>query len=268
MDRNKIILSLLVISLLIPVASWANTPIPGTDLVVVDDAQQPDDPAAEPVKLAMAEPELNKDYLDTNFFFDPTKYTLGPDDQIEISVQRHPEFSGVYPVNLEGKIQYKFVGDIEVSGLNKTDLEEKLNQILSTFVINPEINVTILEYKSKVIYILGEVGAPGKYYMRSESIPVRQAVVNAGLPTHSASMRRCLLITPAREGKAKTRTVDLFALLYGGDLNKNVEMKPGEVLYVPCTVLTKVIRAVTPATDTLGLSQSTKDKAKMIGTGF
>jgi len=117
MDRNKIVLSLLVISLLIPVASWANTPIPGTDLVVVDDAQQPDDPTAGPVKMALAEPELGQDYLDTNYFFDPTKYTLGPDDKIEIAIQRHPEFSGVYPVNLEGKIQYKFVGDIEVSGL-------------------------------------------------------------------------------------------------------------------------------------------------------
>jgi len=267
MDRNKIILSLLVISLLIPVASWANTPIPGTDLVVVEDTEESIDPNV-PAQMALAEPALDQDYLDTNYFFDPTKYTLGPDDKIEIAVQRHPEFSGVYPVNLEGKIQYKFVGDIEVSGLNKTDLEEKLSQILSTFVINPEINVTILEYKSKVIYILGEVGAPGKYYMRSESIPLRQAVVNAGLPTHSASMRRCLLITPTRNGKAKTRKVDLYGLLYGGDLKKNIEMKPGEVLYVPCTVLTKVIRAVTPATDTLGLSQSTKDKVKMMGTGF
>ena len=56
--------------------------------------------------------------------FDPTKYTLGSDDVVDITVMRHPEFSGQYPVNMEGKIQYKFVGDIDVNGFTKKELEE------------------------------------------------------------------------------------------------------------------------------------------------
>ena len=50
------------------------------------------------------------------------KYTLGPDDVIEIDVRRHPEFSGQYPVNSEGKIEYKFIGDVLVAGLPKVHL--------------------------------------------------------------------------------------------------------------------------------------------------
>lgn len=177
------------------------------ELIVIEDdgkTQEVDLSQAKQPALVKAEPMLVSSYMD------PTKYTLGPDDVIEIAVQRHPEFSGTYPVNLEGKIQYKFVGDLEVSGMTKTELEKKITEIISAYVINPEINVTILEYKSKVVYILGEVGAPGKYFMRSETIPVREAVVNAGLPQLTAAMRRCLLITPDRTGKAKTRTVDLI----------------------------------------------------------
>ena len=75
---------------------------------------------------------------------------------------RHPEFSGTYPVNLEGKIQYKFVGDIPVSGLTKLELKDKLITILTKYVIDPDIDVTISQYISKVIFIVGEVGAPGK----------------------------------------------------------------------------------------------------------
>ncbi len=46
-------------------------------------------------------------------------YSLGPEDVIEISVARHSEFSGIFPVNQEGKIQYKFIGDLDVNGYTK-----------------------------------------------------------------------------------------------------------------------------------------------------
>jgi polysaccharide export outer membrane protein len=178
--------------------------------------------------------------------FDPLKYRLGPDDVIEVSVMRHPEFSGIYPVNQEGKIQYKFVGDMLVNGMTKSQLENTLTEIVSKYVIAPEVNVTVTEYKSKVFYVLGEVGAPGKYYMRSEDISVRDAVVMAGLPTQAAAMRKTRIITPNQRGGI-VRTVDIYALLYGGDLKKNLVMKPGDFLYVPSTVMAKVFRVISPA---------------------
>lgn len=194
-------------------------------------------------------------------YADPLKYTLGPDDIVQIDVMRHPEFSGTYPINLEGKLQYKFVGDIDVTGLTKKELEDKVSGILANYIISPEVNVTILEYRSKVIYVLGEVGAPGKYYMRSESIPVREAVVQAGLPTLAAAMRRCRLITPDKKSKGKTKSVDLYAILYGGELKRNIDMHPGDVLYVPATVMAKVIRVINPVTSTVGLASSAPSEA-------
>ncbi len=94
--------------------------------------------------------------------FDPLKYTLGAEDVVEITVMRHPEFSGTYPINQEGKLQYKFVGDIDVVGFTKLQLEQKIKEIISNFVISPEVNVTVIDYKSKFVYMLGESGRPGK----------------------------------------------------------------------------------------------------------
>jgi polysaccharide export outer membrane protein len=208
-------------------------------------------PAQQP-KLALAGSTSNNNMA-------PVRYTLGPEDVVQIDVMRHPEFSGVCPVNLEGKIQYKFVGDIDVTGLTKKELEDRVRQIISSYVIAPEINVTIMEYKSKVIYVLGEVGQPGRYYMRVDNVPVREAVVNAGLPTLSAAMRRCRLITPDKNGKVKTKTVDLYAILYGGELQKNIDMHPGDVLYVPATVMAKVIRVINPVASVVGMSAGPAD---------
>lgn len=206
--------------------------------------------------------------LPTANYFDPLKYILGPDDVIEITVMRHPEFSGVYPINLEGKLQYKFVGDIEVVGLTKKELEQKIKEVISNFVVSPEINVTILEYKSKVIYVLGEVGQPGKYYMRSETIPVREAVVQAGLPTLAAAMRRCRLITPDKKGNGKTKAVDLYSILYSGNLKENIDMKPGDVLYVPATIMAKIIRVVNPVTTTIGVTSSAPSEVSSAKSAF
>ena len=211
--------------------------------------------ASQDAKSEQAQPALTlAQVMPSSLYQDPLKYTLGPDDIVQIDVMRHPEFSGTYPINMEGKLQYKFVGDIDVNGLTKKEMEEKIKSIISNFVISPEINVTILEYRSKVIYVLGEVGAPGKYYMRSENIPVREAVVQAGLPTLSAAMRRCRLVTPDKNGKVRTKSVDLYSILYGGDLRRNIDMRPGDVLYVPATIMAKIIRVINPVTSTVGLA--------------
>lgn len=202
-----------------------------------------------------------------NSDLESVKYTLGPDDVIEIAVMRHPEFSGTFPISSEGKIQYKFVGDIDVRGLTKKQVEEKLAKILSNYIIDPEINVTITEFKSKFIFVLGEVSQPGKYYIKSESITVRDAVVTSGLPTTAAAMRKCSLITPDKSGKAKNKPVNIYEILYAGDLRKNIEMYPGDVLYVPSTVMAKVIRVISPVATTVGLASSSTDGSSTVKTG-
>ena len=198
--------------------------------------------------------------------FDSVKYTLGPDDVIEVVVMRHPEFSGTFPVNSEGKVQYKFVGDIDVSGLNKKQVEDKLKKVLANYLVGPEVSVTITEYKSKFVFILGEVGRPGKYFIKSESISVRDAVVNADLPTYSAAMRKCTLITPAKDGKVKKRSVNIYSILYGGDLRKNLDMRPGEILYVPATIMAKLIRVISPVATTVGLATSPAENSSTVKT--
>jgi len=193
--------------------------------------------------------------------FDPLKYTLGANDVVEVEVMRHPEFSGKFLINKEGKLQYKFVGDVLVKGLTKAQLVDKLKEALAQYVISPEINVSIIEYASKSFYVLGEVGSPGEHLMKAETISLRDAIYIAGLPTVNASMRRCKLITPSEDGKPKVQRIDIYSLLYGGDLRKNVSIKAGDIIYVPATVMAKAIRIISPATTVVGITSSMPESA-------
>jgi len=257
MEKNKFLPIFILFTLSIAVYGWAQE---GGAVVSSATTVAPEDAQTENKAVAAAPAATNVQPSEE------TRYTLGPDDVIEIMVQRHTEFSGVFPVNLEGKIQYEFVGDIDVTGLTKKELEAKIKQLISGYVVNPEVNVTILEYRSKVIYVLGEVGRPGKYYMRSEKITVREAVVEAGLPMVSAAMRKCRLITPDKNGKVKTKAVDLYAILYGGNLKYNVDMRPGDVFYVPATIMAKVFRVIAPVTEPVTSAASAQTGLNTLGT--
>ncbi len=186
-----------------------------------------------------------------------SSYTLGKLDVLDIFVQRHPEVSGRYVINNEGKVQYDFVGDIFVEGLTKDAIRDKFVELLSTYIVSPEVTVKISEYNSKVVYVIGEVGRPGKIFMRGDTITVHEALVQAGLPRLTASTRKGKVITPSEDGKAKQQAVDVHKLLYQGDLRENLVMLPGDTLYVPATGLTKVMRAISPVSAPIGTAAGT-----------
>lgn len=196
---------------------------------------------------------------------EPSRYTLGKEDVIEIAVQRHPEVSGRYVINNEGSIQYEFIGDVKVEGLKKDEVKDLLTNRLSDYIISPDVTVKIVGYNSKVVYIIGEVGRPGKIFMRGDTITVREALVQAGLPLLSAKASRTRLITPSHSKKPKRKIVNVDKLLYEGDLRENFVMKPGDTLYVPATILAKTLRVLQPITQPIGEAAGT---GATVTTGF
>ena len=194
-----------------------------------------------------------------------SRYTLGATDVIKVTVMRHPEVSGEYFINQEGKIQYEFVGDIKVAGMTKDESAKLIAEKLSEYIISPEVSVKITGYNSKVVYVVGEVGRPGKIYMRGDTITIREALMQAGLPQLTGVTRKSRLITPSESGKADIKKVDVYALLYEGDLRENLEMKPGDVIYIPATFLTKAMRAIQPVAAPIGTAAGT---GRAVTTGF
>ena len=194
-----------------------------------------------------------------------SRYTLGATDEIEIQVLRHPEVSGRFQINQEGKIQYEFVGDIKLSGMTKEDAAKVIAERLAEYIISPEVSVKISGYNSKVVYVVGEVGRPGKIFMRGDTITIREALMDAGLPQLTGVTRKSRLITPSEKGKGAVKKVDVYALLYEGDLTQNFEMKPGDVIYIPATFLTKTMRALQPVAAPIGTAAGT---GRTLTTGF
>ncbi|MBP9853813.1 MAG: polysaccharide biosynthesis/export family protein [Candidatus Omnitrophica bacterium] len=175
-----------------------------------------------------------------------SRYTLGTNDIIDVAVLRHPEVSGQYMINNEGSIQYEFLGDVVVTGKTKDEVADELKIKLAEFIIDPEVTVKITGYNSKVVYVIGEVGSPGKIFMRGDTITIREALLLAGLPLLTAKVEKTKLFTPSTKGAPRQKNINLDRLLYKGDLRQNLVMKPGDTLFVPPTFMTKVMRVIQP----------------------
>ena len=166
-------------------------------------------------------------------------YTLGRDDVIRVVVRNQPEFSGDFIIGFDGRIQYNYLGDIPVAGLTKYEVQQVLEKFLKRYIRIPDVNISILAYNSKVVYVIGEVNAPGKFIMRGDAIKLREAILAAGLPTKTAALGRVHVIKPDLE-HPQVRVINVSRILYKGKLKDDVDLTSGEIVVIPSTVMSKV----------------------------
>ncbi|MBI5555458.1 MAG: SLBB domain-containing protein [Elusimicrobia bacterium] len=131
------------------------------------------------------------------------------------------------------------IGEIKAEDLTREEFIELLKEEIEKYVQDPNIMVSIMQYRSKVVYILGEVRSPGKYPVEGDSIALRDAIAAAGFPTGLAATWRVYVIKP-RAVRPSFKIVNLYKILYRGKMKNNVTLIPGDVVYVPSTILGKL----------------------------
>jgi len=218
-------------------------PLPrGSTLAAVQQqAQVPPTGGVTPLGIpATSQPRQYHDYTDyTAWIAGQGPYTLGRDDVIHIEVQNQPDFTGDFIVGPDGQIQYDYLGDIPVAGMTKQEVEQVLSKLLERYVRVPVINVVILAYNSKAVYVIGAVNRPGKYIMRGDTIKLREAIIAAGLPAPYAAMYRTRVVKPSST-RSSMRKVDLRKVLYQGTLERDIDLYPGEIVVVPASWMSVV----------------------------
>jgi protein involved in polysaccharide export with SLBB domain len=100
---------------------------------------------------------------------------LRPGDALRITVMRHPELSGEFPVNGDGVLVHPLYRELRVTGVALTDTERKVRDILLRFDARPEFVIDPLFQVS----VGGEVRMPNVYALRPTTT-IAQAVAMAG----------------------------------------------------------------------------------------
>lgn len=170
------------------------------------------------------------------------KLTLGPGDMLQISVLDHPELSGEVTVRINGEIVLPLVNDLVIAkGLTLEELSKEVKKTMKRYVQDPRINVSAIEYKSKLYYVIDEVGCTS-YPITSADLTLRDALLTADWGDNRA-LGRILLTKPSKRHPI-VKKVDGFDLVYRGELEDDIRIEDGDVIYIPMTVAAKVTKTI------------------------
>lgn len=111
----------------------------------------------------------------------------------------------LYLVDAQGNIEFPVLGKIQVGGKSREEIVADLKQQLSKYIVNPIINLRIMNYR---ITIKGEVRNPGTHVVTSERITLNEALALSGDLTIYGN-RKNILVVREINGKRTSTRIDL-----------------------------------------------------------
>lgn len=162
-------------------------------------------------------------------------YRIGVDDTVKINVWRNPELSISVPVRPDGKISMPLVGDVLAAGHTPENVAKTLKKKLSTYIRDPNVTVIITGLKShEYLTRLRVTGAVNKAQSLNfrQGMTVLDAVLAAGGVNDYASPDNTKLYRKIT-GKIRVINIYLNDILYKGELETNIELRPGDIITVP-----------------------------------
>jgi polysaccharide export outer membrane protein len=177
---------------------------------------------------------------------DPPPYTIDRGDILSIVVWDHPELAGqgvaaatTMPENLpaatpagfvvdhDGRVQFPFAGVLTVAGLTEEQARALLTKRLAHYLAEPNVTLRVQAYRSKRVYIDGEVKSPGLQPINDIPMTLMEALNRAGGLLPTADQSRIAL-----ERGDKRYLIDLRALVAQGINPGNVMLAHGDVVRV------------------------------------
>ena len=183
-------------------------------------------------------------------------YLLGPDDQLEISGPELSELANK-PVRIDGDgdIQVPLGGRVHVSGLTAQQTEKELNKVLSKYIRDPQIVVSIAEVRSQPVSILGAVNAPGVHQVQGHKTLLEMLALAGGIrPDAGYSVRitrqvewGCLPLPKTEldaSGRFTVAELNLKKIMEAKNPEENIQIFPHDVISVPKAEMVYVIGEV------------------------
>ena len=199
-------------------------------------------------------------------------YLVGPDDVLEISIfewEMSEETKTLdFRVSETGMVSLPSLGPLHVGGKSVEQIKALIEKDLSDKGVlqNPRASVSVKEYRSRRIAVIGEVNAPGVYAIHENVTTLMDMLTLAGGPTQEAGQ----IVHVLRKEKGKFQpvkiTVNMQEMFDQGGFDLNAVLQGGDIIYVPKAPLVYVYGSVrSPGGYTLGRSMRALEAIALAG---
>lgn len=207
------------------------------------------------------------------------EYRIGPEDILQVSVLGNEDLNQTVLVQADGSFLFPLVGRMQAADRTPAQLERELAQRLGDgFIRDPQVTVIVREYRSKIVFVVGELSRPGPYPL-SGGMRLIEVLARAGPPTPRAGTT-VVVVRPGRavsaptlpaegagKGATEVITVDLRDI-EAGRLDKNLSLQAGDTVFVgaaPTVFVSGEVR--NPGAYQVGLGTTVRQVVSMAG-GF
>jgi len=197
-------------------------------------------------------------------------YRIGAGDALKITVYEHDDLTSTVRVSEEGMIDFPLIGQVEVAGLSAEQVSRKVEGLLSDgYILNPQVNAFILEYRSRKVVIIGEVNKPGMYDIGWNSTFL-ELISKAGGLTKDAGVKAIIRRTAGTYagGDENIITINLRKLIEEGDMSLDIRMQDGDSIHVSRSGVFYVIGEVKKPDSYKYKEGTTVIKAVTVAGGF
>ncbi len=163
----------------------------------------------------------------------PGDYVLTSGDLVEVSVFEAQELTRQARIGARGFITLALLGPVEVMGLTTSEAEKKIEDLYrAKYLHNPHVTIYIKEQQGQKVTLVGAVRKPGTY-----DYPARRRLLDALAMAEGFDDKAGKTVQVRRSAddpnNPMTYLVDMDQLIQNGRTELNLEIKSGDVIYVP-----------------------------------
>jgi polysaccharide biosynthesis/export protein len=160
-------------------------------------------------------------------------YVIGEGDLVQISVFEAQELNTETRVGARGFITLALVGPVELKGLTTREAEQKVEDLYrQRYMQSPHVGVFVKEQIAGRVTLMGAVKKPGKFPYLAKQQLFDVLAMAEGLADNAGRM---VQVRRQNEDKSRPTTfiADLNEMINEGNLDLNIDIKAGDVVYVP-----------------------------------
>jgi polysaccharide biosynthesis/export protein len=166
------------------------------------------------------------------------RYQVRPGDVLDLLFSFNPEFNQSVAVQPDGFIMLREIGEIYVQGKTVPELTTLVKASYVQILQQPVLTIVLKDFEKPHFVVGGQVGRPGKYELRADTT-VMEAVAVAGGLAPGAKSSQVLLFRRVSDDWVEVKKLQLKKL-QKGDFAEDVHLRPGDMLFVPQTTISKI----------------------------
>ena len=153
------------------------------------------------------------------------EYVLGPSDIVNINLSESDDIDDTYKIDENGMVDLPFAGKIKISDLSISEAHNILTSVIKEYYKNPDLQLTVNEFNSSKVHIVGAVKNQITINLNQEPIKLIEAAIQAQF--NNADGTKGFL---RRDGKVYK--INLTNSFQNVDEKENFYLKKDDVIFI------------------------------------